>query len=424
MGPAAKIEFSLGRLLRITVTLSAICIVEFAGAARAQMNLSFNDAISRALQANPLIATEESKVEAAQGLKEQAGLPPNPRFIFQSENTRLGWGGQPFSYWNDTDDYFYLEQPIEIAGKRRKRIDFAAAGVGVSRMTLALLRREIAARTSLAYWNALVAVRIRDLLRENLSTFQQIVEYHRNRVREGSMPEADLLRVEVARDTLEVQAQNAAVDADRAKITLLRELGMDGRTDIVLTEPLNRIVEVAPIDVQAALERRPEVALAEQRVAQARANLTLQRANAFPDPSLVAGYKRWSGFDTILFGVQVDLPVFNRNQGRKMAAVSELSAAKSALAAVKLQVRNEIESAINDYQIRRRLVMDVPRPMLRRALETSRIAQGAYLEGGADLLRLLDAERTRIETEILYNRTLAQYRESVSALRLALGMMP
>lgn len=423
MEPAAKLKSAIGSLSRVIIALCVICIFEFS-ISQAEMSLSFNEAIERALKANPLIAAGQSKVEAAQGFKQQAGLLPNPKFIFQSENTRLGWGGQPFSYWNDTDDYFYLEQPIEIAGKRRKRIDYAAAGVGVSRMSLVLLRREIASRTSFAYWNALVAMRIRDLLREDVSNFQRIVQYHRNRVREGSMPEANLIRVEVARDTLEVQAQNAAVDADRAKIALLRELGIDGRADVVLTEPLNRIVEVTPIDPAAALERRPEVMLAEQRVAEARANLTLQRANAFPDPSLVAGYKRWSGFDTILFGVQVDLPVFNRNQGRKMAAVAELSAAQSSLAAVELQVRNQIESAINDYEIRRKLAMDVPRPMLKRALETSRIARGAYLEGGADLLRLLDAERTRIETEILYNRTLGQYRQSVSALRLALGMMP
>ena len=126
----------------------------------------------------------------------------------------------------------------------------------------------------------------------------------------------------------------------------------------------------------------------------------------------------------MLFGLQVDLPVFNRNQGRAMAASADLNAAKSNLAAVRLQVRAEIESAIDDYETRRRLVMEVPHEMLKRALETSRIARGAYVEGGADLLRLLDGERTRIDTEVLYNRTLGQYRESVSALRLALGMMP
>jgi cobalt-zinc-cadmium efflux system outer membrane protein len=173
MNSVAQINSAIGNLLRKTIALSMICIFQFAGSAHAQMNLSFSEAMARALRANPLVAAEESRVEAAQGFKEQAGLLPNPRFIFQSENTRLGWGGQPFSYWNDTDDYFYLEQPIEIAGKRRKRIDYAAAGIGVSRTALALLRREVAARTSRAYWNALVAVRIHNLLREDESNFQK-----------------------------------------------------------------------------------------------------------------------------------------------------------------------------------------------------------------------------------------------------------
>ncbi len=424
MNPGAQTKSATGSLPSLVIALCVTCIFQLPGQARAQMNLSFSDAIARALRANPLIAAAASRVEAAQGIQEQVGLLPNPRFIYQSENTRIGWGGQPFNYWNDTDDYFYVEQPIEIAGKRRKRIAYGAAGVEVSRMALALLRRHIAARASLAYWNALVTARIRDLLQEDEGTFQKIVQYHRDRVREGAMAEADLIRVEVARDRLEVQVQNARIEADRARVALLRELAMDPRTDIALTEPLDRIVEVTPIDPEAALERRPEVMLAERSVAQARANLTLQQANAFPDPSLVLGYKRWSGFDTMLFGLQVDLPVFNRNQGRAMAASADLNAAKSNLAAVRLQVRAEIESAIEDYETRRRLVMEVPHEMLKRALETSRIARGAYVEGGADLLRLLDGERTRIDTEVLYNRTLGQYRESVSALRLALGMMP
>ena len=44
-------------------------------------------------------------------------------------------------------------------------------------------------------------------------------------------------------------------------------------------------------------------------------------------------------------------------------------------------------------------------PTLRsQALETSRIAQAVYREGASDLLRLLDAERTRLQAEALYIR--------------------
>ena len=62
--------------------------------------------------------------------------------------------------------------------------------------------------------------------------------------------------------------------------------------------------------------------------------------------------------------------------------------------------------------------------MREQADETSRIALGAYREGGADLLRLLDAERVRIDIELLYLRTLAEYRQSMVALEAAMGVEP
>jgi outer membrane protein TolC len=62
--------------------------------------------------------------------------------------------------------------------------------------------------------------------------------------------------------------------------------------------------------------------------------------------------------------------------------------------------------------------------MLQRADESARIALAAYREGGADLLRLLDAQRVRIELETLYYRTLSEYRQSIVALETAMGVNP
>jgi hypothetical protein len=39
-----------------------------------------------------------------------------------------------------------------------------------------------------------------------------------------------------------------------------------------------------------------------------------------PDPEFLAGYKRTGGFDTVIVGVQINLPFRNRNQGSIAAA--------------------------------------------------------------------------------------------------------
>lgn len=123
-------------------------------------------------------------------------------------------------------------------------------------------------------------------------------------------------------------------------------------------------------------------------------------------------------------GFSLNLPLRNRNQGNIAAAAAEVSAARAELAAAQALVRAEVEAAARDYAIRRRQLAESLRPMRDQAAESARIAQAAYREGGWDLLRLLDAERLRLETELVYYRALAELRQSAAALETAMGVEP
>ncbi len=80
--------------------------------------------------------------------------------------------------------------------------------------------------------------------------------------------------------------------------------------------------------------------------------------------------------------------------------------------------------AARDYELRLAQIQRSLRPLVDKAREVSDIAQAAYLEGGTDLLRLLDAERVRIEAEMTYTRGLAELKQSQVQLRLAMGKDP
>ena len=56
-----------------------------------------------------------------------------------------------------------------------------------------------------------------------------------------------------------------------------------------------------------------------------------------------------------------------------------------------------------------------------QAEETARIAAAAYREGGTDLLRLLDAQRLQLETQLVYVQALVDYRLAVANLETAMG---
>jgi outer membrane protein TolC len=119
--------------------------------------------------------------------------------------------------------------------------------------------------------------------------------------------------------------------------------------------------------------------------------------------------------------LSLPLPFHNRNQGTVAAAGAEVRVAEAEVAAAEALVRAEVEAAGRDVSLRRAQLTGLLKNSLEHAAESSRIAQAAYREGGADLLRLLDAERVRIELEVLYYRSLAEYRQSVATLSAAMG---
>ncbi len=402
----------------------AALLLSICASAWAQQRLTLDEAVAKAVEQHPLLAEGQRRIEAAQGQQRQAGLRYNPKLILQSENARIP-ASTPFIYGRETDNFAYLQQTFETAGKRGRRVELASQGLRGAELELSVLRRQVQRSVVLAYWAAAGAQRMYELLEESRKNFQQIVEYHEIRVKEGAMAESDLLRVRLEAGRIALGANNAKLDASRARIELFRAMGQTQFPAVLFSDPLELKEDRAMlVDASAALERRPEVLLARARLEQARRALALAQANARPNYEALFGYKRTAGFDTVIAGLQVDLPFANRNQGNIETAAAEIKAAESNVAATEAIVRAEVEAAQAEYQMRRQQVREFLGRIRAEAAETSKIAQAAYRLGGADLLRLLDAERLRIEIDQLNYRAMMEYRQSIAALEFALGVRP
>ena len=389
----------------------------------AQVRLTLADSVSEALTGHPQVMTATARIAVAEGLRHQAGLSPNPRLILQSENTRL-YGSPTFSYSKDADTYTILAQSIETGGKRQRRVELATGIVQRSELERQFQRQQIASRVSTAYWVAAGATRSRDLLQQEVTSFERVVQFHRLRVQEGATPEVDLLRIEVERDRLTASARTAAQEAVRARIALFREMGKAEFPTVEFADAPEALQPIAALTIEEVLERRPEMRISRSAIEQARANLRLQQANAKLDPDAQVGYKRTAGFNTIFASIQIPLPVRNKNQGQIEAAVAEMKVAESSLAATAALVRSDLETAVKDHESRQQLLAETLRPMRDRAEEVFRIADAAYREGGSDILRLLDAERMKIETQLAYTRILFELQQSAVAVATAQGNLP
>ncbi len=386
-----------------------------------QLTLTMREAIERALTTHGLLAAGQNRIAAAEGLRRQAGLMPNPRLVLQLENVRP-YGNPAFQFNRDTDQFAYLQYMFETAGRRGLRGEAADAVVGRAELERETLLAQIRARVKMAYWSAAGAAQIQNWLEQDVERFDGVVRYHEARVKEGATAESDLLRVQLEASRLRLSASNARLVAERARIELLREMGQNEFPEVRFGDSVETLrAEIADTS-EAALERRSEVKLARQMQLVAQRQARLQAALAKTNIEVLFGYKRTAGLDTMLGGVQVDLPAANRNQGNLSAALSEVKVAESTLAAVEAVVRAEVESARRSVAIRKTQVDSILSAMMALSNESQRIADAAYRVGGVELLRLLDAERARIETQILYYQTLSEYQQSVSALETALGM--
>ena len=390
---------------------------------RAQTSLALSDAISQALQSRSSLRADAERIGAAQGLRKQAAAIPNPEFQFQNENLRPRQ-----SYTRDVYTLALINQPLDVLGKRRQRIALADEGISRARAQFQLSRYQVVRNVKLAYWTALGAQATRDVLRTTEENFQKIVEYHSAQLGAGAIAEQDYLRVRLESERLKVSADLAAFNASQARLELLKEMGRTSFQDVTLTEPLEPIAAISPAPLDRVLAERADVQVARAALREAEANARLQQVQARPDLNITYGYKRTqlpdmlTGVNTALASVRITLPLTDENQGNRAAADADVRRQQQLLAAAEADVRADYYAALQEYQFRHDEVVNTLEPLRQHAAEISKIAAAAYAEGGTDLLRLLDAERVRLEAELARTRGLVEYRQSIARLEAAEGV--
>ena len=390
--------------------------------AQAQNTLSLRQAIQVGLARAPEAHTSGDYVELQRAQITGAKLRPNPRLWISADD--LNPWDKSFDFPNTTEDYAYLSQNFELDGRRGKRVDYTQKGLRRTEAEQRLTLRRIAAAIANAYWSA-AAMRAQAAdWKQQLADFNRLVQYQSDRVKAGATAGVDLLRVQIERDRVALSYAQAERNADAASIELARATALPAAESATLTDALEQQRTVPALPIAAAIEQRPDVQAALAAVTEAHSNVTLQHANGVPDLDFFAGYKRNVGADTIYTGVNIDLPFFNRNQGGVATAHAQVQLAEDHLAYIRLMARAQIATAVSGYTREQELVHGTLPGMDERAARNAAIIADAYRSGGADLLRLLDAERTLIDTRLLATQTWAAYQQAVVTLHLAYGEQP
>ena len=378
----------------------------------------------QALASRPSLKAEAERVGVAEGMRQQAGALPNPEFQFQNENLRPGQ-----TYSRDVDTLAYVVQPLDVLGKRGRRVDAAQQTVVRTQAEYDLAKLRTVRDVKLAYWAARGAQQSRDLLKSTVANFQQIVDYNTARLRVGTIAEQDVLRVQLEGERLAITANLAALRASRAEADLLRQIGDASAVSVTLTESLDAVGEMPPATADTVLMQRPEMKIARASLEEARARARLQDALARPDLTLTYGYKRTQLPDTAvaantsIAAIAVRLPLFDRNAGNRAAASAETRRQEALLAATQLDVLADYRAVSQEYALRHTEVVGTLQPLREHAANISTIAQAVYIQAGGDLLRLLDAQRSRLDADLAWVEGMVDYQQSIVNLEAAEGVV-
>jgi outer membrane protein, heavy metal efflux system len=385
--------------------------------------LSLEAATEQFVRKNLAVEAARLEVGVAEAERVGARLSPRPGMTISAENLRLS-GETPA---NRLHEYgISIAQPIELGNRKALRMEVAERTVSISEARLTEVMRRQLFDLKRTYYESVLARVLLEIEKENRDNFEGLVKFNTVRFEEGYIPEGDLLKVRLERTKFDFAVANAELALRRAKIRLLELSGEPDFERATRIEVSNRLqAPTANLSLEqlraTALANRPEVKVAEAELALAESAIKLERSRSKGEITPYVGYKRVGVDNTVLAGVTVPLPFGNRNQSGIARAEAQLKVSETNLRFSRSRALAEVEAAYRAYETAREQVRAYETGLLKQADESREIQLGAYQEGAAELITLIEAQKTRTEVRANYYRAIFDYYTSIFQLELATG---
>jgi cobalt-zinc-cadmium efflux system outer membrane protein len=385
--------------------------------------VSLESATDQFLKKNLSVQAARLEVGVAEAERVGARLRPRPGLTVSAENLRLS-GETPASRLQEYG--LTVAQPIELGNRKTLRTEVAERTIAVSEARLTEVLRRQLFDLKRTYYESVLARVLLNIEQENRDNFEGLVKFNTARFEEGYIAEGELLKVRLERTKFDFAVANAELTFRKAKIRLLELIGEPDYERAARIEVNNQLqAPKAELNLAAlkdsALANRPDVKVAEAELSLVESNIKLERSRAKGEVTPYVGYKRVGVDNTVLAGVTVPLPLGNRNQSGIARAEAEQKVAQTNLALARNRALAEVDAAYRAYETAREQVRAYEAGLLRQADESREIQLGAYQEGAAELITLIDAQRTRTEVRANYYRAIFDYYTSLFQLELATG---
>lgn len=323
------------------------------------IRLSRQESESVFLNENLSLLAEKLNISKAEAAVQQAKLWPNPNLTFDQINfwaTDRQTSGQEVSpeLWNgfgkNQQFAFEIEQLIYTAGKRKKMVALEKVSVDKSRQYFEELLRNL----KIEFRNLLTELQYSQLQQKALKNLfisvQELTNAYERQFTLQNISKSEYARLKAK----ELELRKEIHDLQKSSSEIQKELKIlmhqNPNSTLVITDEdfenqvdESQIVFIGELTEQAE-STRPDLQLAVLEENYYHKLYDYEKAQRVPDIALKASYDRNGGtmLDFIGFGITVDLPIFNRNQGN--IQIAQLGIQQSKIETQ--QVRHELQSEI------------------------------------------------------------------------------
>jgi cobalt-zinc-cadmium efflux system outer membrane protein len=388
---------------RVAFCAFALLAITIAGPAAAQTQpriLTLTESFDLAERQNlDLQAARVQRAVALAGVR-IAGQRPNPTAFFSAAR-------------DTPHESLFFDQPLEIGGRRGKRIEVAKQESAATEASIIGLTRQLRRDVRVAYFTLAFAHGVTAQKVEAAQLAARLKEIAQARFESG-----DIAQLEVTQATLEFSRANAeAQAAKREEEIALSELnvllnapasaswdlatGLDGLPPLLNLESLQaKATDSNPEIVQLLQEAKAEESRTGLLKAERIPNLGVEFGVDFNSPG--QGGFREGGRGQL----SMELPIFTRNQGEIAQSNAKLRALQQETAAKRRAVAGRVEGAYYQLTSREAEVNLYKQTLVPSTKQLEDLAEESYKSGKANILTVLGAQRDVQQVESQYLNSL------------------
>jgi outer membrane protein, heavy metal efflux system len=375
-------------------------------------SLTMRAAIDRAMAANPTIAAARLRgpINLANLAIARERLNPEGSIELEKETPKEAYG---------------VAVPLELGGKRAKRIDVAEATMRAGEAELAATIAQVRNDVRRAYFGQLVAEQRLMILREQRDISMRTLDTAQARLDAGDVPRLEVMQAQLALAAAENEATAADGTTAAARATLNALLAQPLDTPTALSTTVD---DAAPPGTQAALvlaqTASAELISFDRQIEAQRARILLAQALRVPDlvPTFTLTHRAEPEFNYgWRAGAAITLPLFTTHRAGVLVEQTTLDQLMAQRQATLLRIQGDVTAASQRAQAQRDLFVRYRDQIIPQAQQVEQLAQDAYQLGQTGIGPLLLALQATRDVRLRSLDAIDQFQTALADLERAIG---